>query len=193
MIAVPEKRYLPRFMFLDFTKIEDGRLVEAFSLAPDDPLLEGYGGEVRGPIEVVAELAEPAPGTLVVTVNVKGRATASCSRCLESIELAIEERIELAFQEPPDDVEDEDDGDTGEFSWLDPDADGIEIGEVVRDRLFLEMQMFPLCRPDCGGLCPACGRRQDEAPCDCRTAPDDPRWDALRRLNTEDNVQGNVK
>ncbi len=38
----------------------------------------------------------------------------------------------------------------------------IDLAALVHDELLLAEPMHPLCRPDCGGLCPACGGRMDD-------------------------------
>ena len=58
----------------------------------------------------------------------------------------------------------------------------IDLGPVVHDELILSEPMHPLCRPDCPGLCPGCGRHMDVGTCDCVTAEPDPRLAALARL-----------
>jgi len=42
--------------------------------------------------------------------------------------------------------------------------------------------MHPLCRPDCAGLCPGCGRRMDVGSCACEVVEADPRLAILARL-----------
>lgn len=58
----------------------------------------------------------------------------------------------------------------------------IDLGPVVHDELILTEPMHPLCRPDCPGLCPGCGRHMDVGTCDCTTDEPDPRLAALARL-----------
>jgi len=58
----------------------------------------------------------------------------------------------------------------------------IDLGPVLHDELALTEPMHPLCRPDCAGLCPGCGRRMDLGSCDCDVAEPDPRLAVLARL-----------
>ena len=43
----------------------------------------------------------------------------------------------------------------------------LDIGEVVRQAVLLEVPMQVLCRPDCAGLCQTCGQDLNEGSCDC--------------------------
>jgi uncharacterized protein len=58
----------------------------------------------------------------------------------------------------------------------------IDLTPVLHDELALSEPMHPLCRPDCPGLCPGCGRHMDVGSCDCTFDEPDPRLAALARL-----------
>ena len=77
------------------------------------------------------------------------------------------------------------------YAWEDhPEA--IDATADVRDELLLELPGYPLCGPDCKGLCPRCGKNLNEGPCGC-PAPDEPAadgaWGALDGW-TEDGGNG---
>jgi uncharacterized protein len=57
----------------------------------------------------------------------------------------------------------------------------LDLSEVVRQRLLLELPMRKLCREDCPGLCPQCGHDLSQGPCDCQPEPD-PRFSVLAEL-----------
>jgi len=60
--------------------------------------------------------------------------------------------------------------------------DQIDLGEVIREQLYLAMPMKPLCREDCLGLCPVCGSNKNRETCECRPQWVDPRLEPLRKL-----------
>jgi uncharacterized protein len=69
----------------------------------------------------------------------------------------------------------------------DPDAfpiehDQLDLTPLVRETVLLELPDAPLCRPDCAGLCGACGTNLNTGSCDCTTTASDPRWGALDDL-----------
>ncbi|HUO47444.1 MAG TPA: DUF177 domain-containing protein [Acidimicrobiales bacterium] len=66
--------------------------------------------------------------------------------------------------------------------------DEIDLEPLVRDAVLLELPVTSLCRPDCRGLCPACGADWNEGPCGCE-APADPRWAALDVLRGEPGAE----
>ena len=60
--------------------------------------------------------------------------------------------------------------------------DSLDLEPALRDALVPALPFRPLCRPDCAGLCPECGRRVDDLPADHRHDHPAPRWSALAAL-----------
>ena len=60
--------------------------------------------------------------------------------------------------------------------------DSLDQEPALRDAHVPPPPLRPLCRPDCAGLCPECGRRVDNLPADHRHDHPDPRWSALAAL-----------
>lgn len=58
----------------------------------------------------------------------------------------------------------------------------IDLTEAIRQYTLLAIPMKPLCREDCAGLCPNCGRNLNQGPCGCPEQPVDPRWSELTKL-----------
>jgi uncharacterized protein len=60
----------------------------------------------------------------------------------------------------------------------------LDLGEMLREQFYLALPMQPLCRPDCQGLCPVCGKDRNVDPCQCQTEWVDPRLSGLKALVT---------
>ena len=58
----------------------------------------------------------------------------------------------------------------------------IDLTEAIRQYSLLVIPMKPLCREDCAGLCPNCGRNLNRGPCGCLQQGADPRWSELSKL-----------
>jgi uncharacterized protein len=58
----------------------------------------------------------------------------------------------------------------------------IDLREEIRQVVLLEVPWHPLCRPDCKGLCPRCGRDLNQGACGCPPERGRSPWDALRNL-----------
>ncbi|MGB9825448.1 MAG: YceD family protein [Desulfofundulus sp.] len=150
-------------------------------------LKERWGAITWGGEEV--KLLDPVTVKLTITntgelLLANGRLETSllltCSRCLERFPYALEAPFVIGYREVkkkmPEEPEDEDlevRGFTG---------DRIDITDDVRDTLYLALPMKPLCRQDCLGLCPRCGKNLNEGPCTCEKEDPDPRLAVLRDL-----------
>lgn len=121
----------------------------------------------------------------------QGAVTVACSRCVEPVELPIDEQIRVTFMpqhELPDDDADAAAGDEDGTEVTEEDVDVFAFdGEVVdleplfRDQFVLAVPYAPLCKEDCKGLCPQCGIDRNTATCTCEP-PIDPRLAALKGL-----------
>ena len=65
----------------------------------------------------------------------------------------------------------------------------LDLTEMLRQQIILNLPDQPLCRADCAGLCAICGGNRNVRPCDCETQ-DDLRWQALTTLAVEELPQG---
>ena len=61
----------------------------------------------------------------------------------------------------------------------------LDTGSLLRDDILLELPSKLLCKEDCKGLCPKCGKNLNEGDCGCSTREIDPRLAALRALLSE--------
>jgi uncharacterized protein len=150
------------------------RTVQRAAPAPAGLGLEMIGVPLGAPVALDLRLESVTEGVLVtgtVTVSLEGE----CGRCLGPVaEEFVADICELFAY--PDSATDE---------TTDPDEvprvvdDYLDVEPVVRDTVVLGLPMTPLCRPECGGLCPDCGQRLDDLPADHSHEMLDPRWAAL--------------
>ena len=139
--------------------------------APIDDLMAGpIAVPPDAPVHVDATL-ERIPEGIVVRGEVDVVWAAECSRCLKPLQGNLAVGIDELFEPHPID---------GETYLLDDDC--IDLDQVVRDAVVLELPPAPHCRDDCRGLCPVCGADRNETECGCVEEADDPRWAALRSL-----------
>ena len=64
------------------------------------------------------------------------------------------------------------------------DGERLDLGDVLREQLYLTLPLKRLCREDCRGLCPTCGKNLNTGACGCPPPeePEDPRLSPLRGL-----------
>jgi uncharacterized protein len=128
------------------------------------------------PVTVDVEVESVVEG-LLVTGTVSATAVVRCVRCLRALDQEVEVEVRELFA-----LEGGDDEDEG-YAVL-PD-DRLPLDTMARDALVLAFPAFPLCRPDCAGLCPVCGADRNTHDCGHGgTETTDPRWAGLADLRT---------
>jgi uncharacterized protein len=65
------------------------------------------------------------------------------------------------------------------------DADNLDLGAWGRDAVALALPDKILCRAECAGLCPVCGKNLNEEPHTHDEVQSDSRWSALEALRDE--------
>lgn len=73
---------------------------------------------------------------------------------------------------------------------MEPDDDEVisvpdgtaDLSQVFREDVLLDLPAKFLCREDCKGLCPRCGKDLNEGECSCDRGEIDPRLEALKAL-----------
>ncbi len=73
------------------------------------------------------------------------------------------------------------------LTYLSLDEDKINIDNDVRDYVLLSIPMKKLCKEDCRGLCPKCGKNLNEGSCNCLKSKIDDRWLPLLELKNKIN------
>ncbi|SCL83314.1 YceD family protein [Sporanaerobacter sp. PP17-6a] len=76
-----------------------------------------------------------------------------------------------------------------------PDGDGeepiyysgnsVDLTEFIISSIIVSLPMKSLCRSDCKGLCPKCGKNLNEGNCNCNRDDVDPRFAKLKDLFSE--------
>jgi len=128
------------------------------------------------------ELVTGALGEIRVTGHLSVLTEAACDRCLEHSKFPIDSDFTLYYRPVAEGYGDEKEIDTGEAEMGFYEGEGLELNDVLREEILLALPMQRVCREDCKGICPACGRNRNQKECQCKTATTDDRWAALRQL-----------
>ncbi len=101
------------------------------------------------------------------------RSKGPCFRCLQDAELALQLRLrEYEATKPESDDE--------RSEYLDDDR--LDLSAWAHDSIALALPDKILCRDDCAGLCPVCGKDLNVEPHEHVEERTDPRWAALEAL-----------
>ena len=134
------------------------------TLDPTDPVFVGLGLTFQQPVEVQGVLQETGDGALLWRGQVHGTLSGECRRCLTGVKVDLDDDIDLLFSADPELVEDP------SVYPLDPASGEVDVAPAVREEVALRVSPFPLCRPDCKGLCAKCGADLNAGPCGCAGA-----------------------
>jgi len=140
-----------------------------------EPFLLGGQRYETTPAEVPVELEiTQASGATVFDLRLHARLSGPCLRCLGHAELEVDVRArELHDPQAPRADELRSD------YVLD---DRLQVSAWARDAIALALPDQILCRPECAGLCPVCGKDLNVEPHEHAEADLDPRWSALEEL-----------
>jgi len=151
---------------------EEYRDAVELELAPLDLAGQRY---LFVPSEVPAELAISRASTgTVFQLGFQARLHGPCMRCLADavIEVAIDAREYQATNPGLDE----------ELKTPYLADDNLDLAFWGRDAVVLALPDKILCRPDCAGLCPVCGRDLNVEPHEHEEESADSRWGALAEL-----------
>jgi uncharacterized protein len=116
-----------------------------------------------------AVMAMPSDGDVFLEVKGGARWEGRCSRCLEPFDSPITVASQFLGSKDPELVA------RGSHTLGTQDLDVVFLPEaeldelaLVREQFELQVPMSPLCREDCQGLCPACGKNWNKGKCQCR-------------------------
>lgn len=112
---------------------------------------------------------------LEVTGQILGQARFICGRCLEPYSV----KVEIPFQEDFKQGAPESDQDA-EVSWYQ--GESIDIAGTVSENLILSEPIKQVCREECRGLCPVCGKNLNMENCTCTTDAINPKFAILQKL-----------
>jgi len=155
-------------------------------ISGDDPLWSDWTGRLVAPVSVDVTVSATPTGQVVVRGVFRTRLSQECRRCLEAVEVPLEEELTLLWVPPDRRRGDPADADEEEgVRRLDPLGDQLDLSPAIREEVVLVAPVYVTCSDGCRGLCPVCGINLNQKTCDCDPIEPDPRWDALRAL-TED-------
>jgi uncharacterized protein len=151
------------------------------------------GGDVRqrSPLKTAgrAQLVEERHGKhqVVRDIRLQGELTTTlelpCARCLEPVVQDVARDFELLYRPLGTDAGHEElsvtaaEAEIGYYT-----GDGLQLEDVLREQVLLAVPLKVVCREECKGLCPICGKNRNNESCSCAKPLEDPRWAALKEI-----------
>jgi uncharacterized protein len=169
-------------VIIELQSLAGGSKKVDIEIPADEFDLNSEGARLSSNVGLKAEIRSSSSIT-AVEGSIDTSAEIACTRCLERI------AVPLTFDFASRFVGAESFGSSGEHQLhgedLDYDAiegETIDLNQVVREQLLLNLPQQVFCREDCHGLCEKCGANRNLIDCKCETDEVDPRWAALKDL-----------
>ena len=163
-------------MLLGLSKIIDcpGQSLP-FSVSVDlSDLCYGVSYPVSEPVLAQGTVRNTA-GVLMMEGQVRTTIHGICDRCAGSFDREVTFPIDVVLVTELANEENEDE-------WVFPlEGDSADLDDIVRTVFVLNLDSKLLCKEDCKGLCPKCGKNLNDGPCNCQKELD-PRFAALKQL-----------
>lgn len=137
--------------------------------------------QIRSPLYAEGVATMQAENVIFVDVKLQLELDRVCSRCLTPIptHITLEENLALRGTDEPETLPDD-------FSYVAGESE-IELDPIFMSLLLSQFDLKPLCKPQCKGICPSCGKDLNRFACTCSSheARKDPRWEHLSELLKE--------
>ncbi len=140
-------------------------------------------GTVKGVAELSGELFREG-----AKAHLRGTVTAEvellCTRCAVPLKTSLEIAFEDVFVDASEGIREKDlEVPVSDLDEQLVDENEVDLTDVIREQILLNLPEQVLCKEDCKGLCPQCGTNRNLKDCDCGEGDIDPRWAALKNLN----------
>jgi len=173
---------------IDLRSIPDAGKRVTYEVAPDSGLLgiEDEGVTLGSPLLLSLDIQKAGERKFMVRGKVEGTLLLRCDRCLNEFPRKAEIDFMSFFslpagQTPESEVElNEEDLDV-EFRA----EEEIDVLDIVREQILLDLPMKRVCREGCKGLCVKCGSDLNEGPCGCEREVGHPAFEKLKELKTK--------
>lgn len=177
-------------MFIEIRELERHPVDFDEQIAPG---VIDFGSEVRQTGKLAskgrAQLVQEHHGKhqLINDIRIVGNFAAKfellCARCLEPITRDVANKFELLYRPLGADAGKEElsvtaaEAEIGYYK-----GEGLLLEDLLREQVLLALPLRAICRDDCKGLCPHCGKNLNLEQCNCAEPLSDARWSALKEI-----------
>jgi len=153
-------------LVLDVSRVYNGATAEIpfdFSFKPEDE--EGNDLLFPEDVRVCGSIFEKAAGTGVtesyvgLEMSIRGKYVTHCARCAKELTKTFD--INASYGVTKDTAEDLED-------YVEAPGGMLDVTESARTLFYLELPSRTLCKEDCLGLCPMCGKDLNTGECSCK-------------------------
>lgn len=131
------------------------------------------------PVKAHLELSKTGP-EVSISGRIETELKLQCSRCLKMFSRPMDVPIQVVYH-PIEEITAErhalrdDEMETGFYT-----GSVIDLQDVLKEQVVLNISMKPLCDEACRGICPHCGNDLNSQECSCEKKAADPRFEVLK-------------
>lgn len=129
---------------------------------PDDISLGGIPYRLKSPLLVSVDLSRSGEGVRA-DIRLIGSIKTECSRCLSTLEVALDENFGYCYVSQPDDEESDDADLSEDVMVVTRIGKTIDISQVLWECFVVSMPPFPQCPEGCNSIGPFTTREEGEA------------------------------
>ena len=145
---------------------------------PEDTSSILFGVSFPSPMKVKGDITNTA-GYMRMTLTMSVDYEATCARCLAPVSGEFTLDLEKTVA-PRNLLGDLDEDRLDDYAIIE---DGfLDMDEPLKEQLEMEFPLRFLCKEDCKGLCPKCGKNLNEGECGCSLKEIDPRLAPLQKI-----------
>ena len=107
----------------------------------------------------------------------------ACARCLEPVSRDVAKKFDLLYRPQGSDAGRQElsvtavEAEVGYYQ-----GEGLLLEDVLREQILLALPLRAICKEECKGLCPHCGKNLNLDQCSCAEPLEDARWAALKEI-----------
>lgn len=102
----------------------------------------------KQPLLISADISR-ITNTVTVALSLSSKLEMTCSRCLEEFEADLQKSLRVIYA-------------------VNAASPIIDMGPQIREEIIIDYPFKPLCKQDCKGLCPNCGKNLNLETCNCK-------------------------
>jgi len=175
-------------MIIDITKLEVGTTHIAKSFSADDLEFDYREYSLADDWRLEADVHKSSRAVIQIVGTIRGTVQVFCDRCLKSFDCPIQTSFNICMLPVPTDLQEHDleleEDELNENYYVEP---SIDLKQIVREQIILDLPLKMVCAEDCAGLCYKCGANLNESSCQCDPGERDPRWSMLLELKKKMN------
>ena len=171
-------------MIVDLLNLADVPVPFDFRIGADEIDLDTAGVRIAGDIQVRGQLRK-STAKVDIGGNLHALVEIECTRCLIPVERELDITFEVDFVSKEMFPESKETHlETGDLDTDVIEGNELDLKQIAREQILLNIPETVLCRDDCKGICPTCGKDLNEGQCQCAEDEIDPRWAALKDLKS---------